>query len=152
MPSQILLFSAAAQQRVRDTEIAWNTRDCDTLVMGNAIDCLWRNRVYVLSGRQQIRTFIERQLRREIEQRVILEPWAEGDRRLAVRFASEFRNDSGSWFRAYGCEELEFDEVGLVQRRYTSANEHVIREHERMLVWTTGPRPAEHPSLADLGF
>jgi uncharacterized protein len=145
-------MSAAMQQRVRDAEHAWNTRDCEGLVMGNAIDCLWRNRVYFLWGREQIRTFVERQLRREIEQRMILEPWAEGERRLAFRFAAEFRNDSGSWFRAHGCEQMEFDETGLVRRRFTSANEHAIEEHERMLRWASGPRPADHPTLTELGF
>ena len=89
-------LSPAMAQRVRDAECAWNTRDCDALVLTNAIDCHWRNRVYFLWGREQIRTYIERQLRREIDQRVIFEPWTEGDRRLAYRFAAEFRTDSGS--------------------------------------------------------
>ena len=140
------------QQRVRYAECAWNTRDCDTLVLSNTIDCQWRNRVYFLWGREQIRTYIERQLRREIDQRMIFEPWAEGERRLSFRFASEFRNDSGSWFRVYGCEEMEFDEAGLVRRRFTSANEHAIQEHERVLRWAPGPRPGDHPSLSELGF
>lgn len=145
-------LSAATTQRIRDEEDAWNARDCDTIVRSNAIDCLWRNRVFFLWGREQVRTYIERQLRREIDQRVIFEPWTEGELRLAVRFASEFRNDSGSWFRVYGCEEMEFDEGGLVRRRFTSANEHAIQEHERMLRWPVGPRPADHPPLTELGY
>ena len=145
-------LSVVMQERVRNAEHASNTRDCERLVMGHTIDCLWRNRVYFLWGREQIRTFVERQLRREMDQRMIFEPWAEGERRLAVRFASEFRNDSGAWFRAYGCEEMELDEAGLIRRRFTSANEHAIQEHERMLRWSPGPRPADHPTLTELGF
>jgi len=145
-------LSPAMVQWVRDAEFAWNTRDCDALVLGNTIDCHWRNRVYFLWGREQIRAYVERKLRREIDHRVIFEPWAEGERRLSYRFAAEFRNDSGSWFRAYGSEELAFDETGLVKRRFTAANEHAIQEHERALRWSEGPRPAEHPGLRDLGF
>lgn len=143
---------SSAVARVRDMECAWNRRDCDAIVLSNTIDCQWRNRFYFLWGREQVRTFIERQLRREIDLCVILEPWTEGERRLSVRFASEYRSDSGSWFRAYGCEEMEFDDAGLVRRRFTSANEHVIQEHERVLHWAVGPRPNDHPSLSELGF
>lgn len=145
-------MSPASVQWVRDAESAWNNRDCDTLVLSNAIDCHWRNRVYFLWGREQIRTYVERQLRREIDHRVIFEPWSGGARRLAYRFAAEFRNDSGSWFRAYGNEALEFDEAGLVRRRFTAANEHAIQEHERVLRWAAGPRPDDHPPLLELGF
>jgi len=145
-------MSAATIQRVRDAENAWNRRECELLVRAHTIDCLWRNRVYFLWGREQIRTFVERQLRREIDLRIHLEPWMEGDSRLAVRFASEFRNDSGSWFRAYGCEEMEFDETGLIRRRFTSANEHAIQEHDRMLRWSGDTRPDDQPSLTELGF
>jgi nuclear transport factor 2 (NTF2) superfamily protein len=145
-------LSAVMQQRVHEAEHAWNSRDCDSLVMSNAIDCLWRNRVYSLWGREQIRTFVERQLRREMERRVIMEPWAEDERRLAVRFASEFRNDSGSWSRAYGCEEMEFDDAGLIRRRFTTVNEHATEDHERVLRWAIGPRPDDHPPLTELGF
>lgn len=145
-------LSPAVAQWVRDVESAWNTRDCDALVLSNTIDCHWRNRVYFLWGREQIRTYVERQLRREIDYRVIFEPWAASDGRLSCRFAAEFRNDSGSWFRAYGSEELAFDEAGLVKRRYTTANEHSIQEHERVLRWSAGSRPADHPPLSELGF
>jgi nuclear transport factor 2 (NTF2) superfamily protein len=145
-------LSPAMAQWVRNAETAWNTRDCDALVLSNTIDCHWRNRVYFLWGREQIRTYVARQLRREIDHRVIFEPWAEGDRRLSYRFAAEFRNDSGSWFRAYGSEELAFDEAGLVKRRFTAANEHPIQEHERVLRWAAGPRPGDHPPLSELGF
>jgi nuclear transport factor 2 (NTF2) superfamily protein len=142
----------AMQQRVRDAERAWNIGDSDTLILSNTIDCQWRNRVYFLWGREQIRTFIERQLRCEADRRLIFEPWAEDGRRLALRFASEFRNDSGSWIRVYGSEEMEFDEAGLIVRRFTTANEHAIQERDRKLHWAAGPRPSDHPSLSELGF
>lgn len=145
-------LSPAVQQLVRDTEHAWNTRDCDALVMSHTIDCHWRNRVIFLWGREQVRTYLERQLRREIDQRAIFEPWAESERRFLFRFAAEFRNDSGAWFRVYGCEGVDLDEAGLVRRRFTSANEHAILEHERVLRWPAGPRPSDHPSLSELGF
>jgi len=145
-------LSPALAQWIREAECAWNARDCDALVLSNAIDCHWRNRVYFLWGREQIRTYVERQLRREIDLRVIFEPWAEGEHRLSYRFAAEFRNDSGSWFRAYGNEDLAFDEAGLVRRRFTAANEHAIQEHERVLRWTAGPRPGNYPPLPELGF
>lgn len=145
-------FSPAAQQRIRQAECAWNTRDFNAVVLSNSIDCFWRVRVNFLWGREQIKTFIERQSRREIDLRVIYEPWAEGINRLAIRFAAEYRNDSGTWFRAYGSEEMEFDPAGLVVRRLTAANEHPIQEHERALLWEPGPRPLSHPTLTELGY
>jgi nuclear transport factor 2 (NTF2) superfamily protein len=108
------------------------------------VDFLW--------GREQIRIYIERQLRRETDRRLILEPWAETDGRLSLRFVAELRNDSGSWLRVYGSEELEFDVSGLVARRFTTANEHAIRERDRMLRWPAGIRPPDHPSLSELGI
>lgn len=136
----------------RDAENAWNRRDLDAVVLSNTVDCAWRNRVNFLWGREQIRIFVERQVRRELDLRVLFEPWACGADRLSTRFAAEFQNDSGIWFRVYGTEHMEFDVSGLVRRRYTSANEHPIAEHERLLRWTTGPRPIEHPSLTELGY
>jgi nuclear transport factor 2 (NTF2) superfamily protein len=145
-------FSPAMEQHVRAAENAWNMRDLQAILLASTIDCQWRNRVNFLWGREQIRTFIERQLRREIDLRLIVEIWAEGDRRLSTRHAAEFHNDSGTWFRVYGSEETAFDGAGLVVRRLTAANEHPIQEHERALRWPAGPRPAEHPGLTDLGF
>lgn len=152
MESPMPRFSPATARHVRDAENAWNTRDLKAILLGHTIDCHWRNRVNFLWGREQIRAFIERQLRREIDLRMIIEPWAEGDRRLSMRHAAEFHTDSGTWFRLYGSEELEFDDAGLIKRRLTAANEHPILEHERLLRWPQGPRPAEHPGLGDLGF
>jgi nuclear transport factor 2 (NTF2) superfamily protein len=152
MEDQMHQCSPAMEQYVRDTEHAWNSGDFDAIVLTNTIDCHWRNRVTFLWGREQIRAFIARQIRREIDARILIEPWAEGMRRLALRFAREFRDDSGIWFRAYGSEDLEFDDAGLVKRRLTAANEHPIQEHERVLRWPAGSRPADHPSLSELGF
>lgn len=148
----MLQLSPAMLQRVRDAETAWNTSNSDRLVRSSTIDCQWRNRVDFLWGREQIRLYIERQLRREMDRRVILEPWAETGRRLSLRFAAEFRNDSGTWLRVHGSEEMEFSESGLIARRFTSANEQEIRESDRMLRWAEGPRPHDHPSLSELGF
>lgn len=152
MESQMPRFSPAMERYVREAENAWNRRDLNAIVRGNTIDCQWRNRVNFLWGREQIRLFVERQLRREIDLRFIAELWAEGERRLSTRHAVEFHTDSGTWFRVYGSEEIEFDEAGLVRRRLTAANEHPIHEHERALRWPEGPRPADHPSLSELGF
>jgi len=146
------LFSPMMERHVRNAENAWNNRDLEAMLLSSTIDCQWRNRVNFLWGREQIRTFIERQLRREIDLRVVVELWAEGDRRLSTRHAAEFHNDSGTWFRVYGSEEIEFDDAGLVKRRLTAANEHPIRDHERVLRWSEGPRPADHPGLTELGF
>ena len=145
-------FSPASERQVRAAEDAWNSRDLQSILLASTIDCQWRNRVNFLWGREQIRTFLERQLRREIELRTVIELWAEGIDRLSTRHATEFRNDSGTWFRVYGSEQIEFDDAGLVRRRLTAANEHPIREHERVLRWPEGPRPADHPSLTELGF
>lgn len=145
-------FSPAMERHVRDAEDAWNSRNPQAILLSNAIDCQWRNRAQFLWGREQIRAFLERQLRRELDLRFIAEIWVEGDRRLSTRHAAEFHDDSGTWFRVYGNEEIEFDPTGLVKRRLTAANEHPIREHERALRWPKGPRPPDHPTLTELGF
>ncbi len=145
-------FSPAMEQHVRAAENAWNSRDLQAILLASTIDCHWRNRVNFLWGREQIRTFLERQLRREMELRIVIELWAEGDNRLSTRHAAEFRNDSGTWFRVYGGEEIELDDAGLVRRRLTAANEHPIQLHERSLCWPEGPRPPDHPGLTELGF
>lgn len=145
-------FSPAMERHVRDAEDAWNSRNLQAILLGHTIDCQWRNRVHFLWGREQIRLFVERQLRRELDLRMIVELWAEGDCRISTRHAAEFHTDSGTWFRIYGSEDIEFGEAGLVKRRLTAANEHPIHEHERVLRWPGGPRPLEHPTLTELGF
>jgi nuclear transport factor 2 (NTF2) superfamily protein len=139
-------------ERLRLQEDAWNLRDLEAVVQSNTIDCQWRNRADFVWGREQIRSFISRRWRRELDARTLTELWAaEGDR-VAVRFATEFRSDSGSWFRAYGNEDWECEPSGLVRRRLTCVNEHAIEEHERALRWPAGPRPLDHPTLTELGF
>lgn len=145
-------FSPATEWHVRDAENAWNMRDVDALLLSHTIDCQWRNRVTFLWGREQIRAFLDRQFRRQLDLRVLLEPWSEGDGRLSIRHAAEFHTDSGTWFRVHGSEQIEFDHAGLIRRRLTAANEHPIQERERVLRWPEGPRPADHPSLTELGF
>jgi nuclear transport factor 2 (NTF2) superfamily protein len=152
MEIPMLNFSPVALQRVRAFERAWNAGDVEAIVYSNAIDCFWRVRMEFLWGREQIRSFMERQARCEIDLRVVCEPWAETHRRLSVRFAAEFHNDSGTWFRVLGSEDIEFDTAGLACRRFTAANEHPIREYERMLRWQAGPPPVDHPTPTELGF
>lgn len=142
----------AADQFAQRVEQAWNLRDVDAIVLCNAIDCLWRNRIRFLWGREQVRAFVEQTVRRDHDLRVIYEPWAQSQDRLSLRFAAEFHNDSGVWFRAYGSEEMEFDHAGLVMRRLTTANDHPILEHERVMRWPSGARPLDHPTLSELGF
>lgn len=139
-------------ERVRTTENAWNRRDIDTVVLSSTIDCQWRCRADFLWGREQIRQFLSRKWRRELDLRVIAELWSWGRRRIAIRFSSEYRDDSGTWFRTYGNENWESDESGLVCRRLTCANVHPIDEHERVLRWPVGPRPADYPALTELGL
>lgn len=144
--------SPAMTRHVRDAEDAWNTRDLDAIVFGHTIDCHWRDRVDFLWGREQIRTFVQRRLRREIDSRLLLEGWAEAEKCLSLRFAREFCDDSGRWFRLYGNEALELDAAGLVKRRLTTANAQPIEMHERALLWPIGQRPVDHPTLSELGF
>jgi hypothetical protein len=152
MEEPMIEVSAAARRHVEQAEREWNARNTNALVLCHTIDCHWRDRVTFLWGREQIRSHLERQARRAIESRILLELWAEAHGRIALRFAREFRDDGGTWFRVYGSEELELDSSGLVKRRLTAANEHPIGEHERALRWPKGPRPADHPTLSELGL
>lgn len=138
--------------RVRAAEDAWNRRDLDAIVLGSTIDCQWRCCAEFLWGREQIRHFLNRRWRREIELRLINEFWAHEEGRVAIRFATEFRDDSGTWFRTYGNEVWDCDDAGLVRRRLSSANAHPIAEHERKLRWPSGARPADHATLSELGL
>src|SRR5690349_6758658 len=120
----------STSERVRAAENAWNLRDLDAVVLDSSIDCQWRCRADFIWGREQIRSFLTRKWRRELDFRVVKELWAWDRSRLAIRFACEFRNDSGTWFRAYGNDNWECGPGGLVKRRLTSVNEHTIQEHE----------------------
>jgi nuclear transport factor 2 (NTF2) superfamily protein len=139
-------------ERVRAVEDAWNRRDLDAVVLSSSIDCQWRCRAESLWGREQIRQFLTRKWRREIDLRIINELWVWDGLRIAVRFSSEFRDDSGTWFRTYGNENWECDASGLVRRRLSSANAHPIEEHERKLRWPPGIRPPDYPALSELGL
>ena len=141
-----------AAQKVRLAEDAWNNRDPERVALAYTEDSQWRNRAEFIAGREEIRAFLERKWTRELDYRLIKELWAYTENRIAVRFAYEFHDDSGQWFRAYGNENWEFDENGLMQRRIASINEHPIAEEERVLRWPLGRRPDDSPSLTELGY
>lgn len=141
-----------APQKVRAAEDAWNTRDPATVVLAYTPDCRWRNRAEFPCGRIEIETFLLRKWRRELDYRLIKELWSFRGNRIAVRFAYEYHDDSGLWFRAYGNENWQFDVAGLMELRFASINEHPIREAERKFHWALGRRPDDHPGLTDLGL
>lgn len=141
-----------ATQKVRMAEDAWNTRDPERVSLAYTVDSRWRNRAEFLVGRDEIVAFLTRKWRRELDYRLIKEIWAFRDNRIAVRFAYEFHDDSGNWFRAYGNENWEFDENGLMRLRIASINDLPIAASERKYHWTQGPRPLDHPGLSDLGL
>ncbi len=142
-----------AMQKIRGAENAWNTCDPKIVCLGYSIDCRWRNRAEIFSGRDKIITFLTRKWERELDYRLIKELWAFTENRIAVRFAYEYRDDSGNWFRAYGNENWEYDQYGLNVHRHASINDRPIKEAERLYHWDrSGPRPADHPSLSDLGL
>ena len=142
----------SAIHKVRLAEDAWNTRSPDKVALAYTVDSSWRNRAEFLSGREAIVEFLRRKWAREQDYRLIKELWAFADNRIAVRFAYEFHDDSGNWFRAYGNENWEFDEHGLMRRRVASINDLPIAEAERKYRWPLGRRPDDHPGLSDLGL
>lgn len=133
-----------AKQKVRAAEDGWNGRDPAKVALAYTPDSEWRNRVEFLQGRSEIVTFLARKWSRELDYRLIKELWAFTDNRIAVRFAYEYHDDSGNWFRAYGNENREFDTAGLMGRRIASINEHPISEVDRMFRWPLGRRPDDH--------
>jgi uncharacterized protein len=141
-----------AIQKVRMAEDAWNTRDPQRVALAYTIDSRWRNRAEFLHGRAEIEAFPTRKWRRELDYRLIKEIWAFRENRIAVRFAYEWHDDSGSWFRSYGNENWEFDEHGLMRLRIASINDLPIKESERKYRWPLGRRPDDHASLSDLGL
>jgi uncharacterized protein len=141
-----------AIQKVRMAEDAWNTRDPQRVALAYTIDSRWRNRAEFLHGRADIEAFLTRKWQRELDYRLIKEIWAFRENRIAVRFAYEWHDDSGSWFRSYGNENWEFDEHGLMRRRVASINDLPIKESERKYHWPLGRRPDDHASLSDLGL
>ncbi|HEX4742034.1 MAG TPA: nuclear transport factor 2 family protein [Caulobacteraceae bacterium] len=141
-----------ATEKVRLAEDAWNTRDPKTVALAYSADSRWRNRVEFVNGRAAIQVFLARKWAKELNYRLIKELWAFTDARIAVRFAYEYHDDSGNWFRAYGNENWEFDEDGLMRRRIASINEHPISPEERLFHWPLGRRPDDHPGLGELGL
>jgi nuclear transport factor 2 (NTF2) superfamily protein len=143
---------AAAVRKVRLAEDAWNTREPEQVATAYTADSVWRNRSEFLSGREAIVKFLTRKWTRELDYRLIKEPWAFRENRIAVRFAYEWRDDSGHWFRSYGNENWEFDGNGLMARRIASINDLPIHEADRKYRWPLGRRPDDHPGLSDLGL
>ncbi len=142
----------AAVQKVRLAEDAWNSRDPDRVSLAYTIDSKWRNRADFINGREEIVQFLTRKWERELDYRLIKEIWTYEGNRIAVRFAYEWHDDSGNWFRSYGNENWEFDANGLMRLRYASINDLQIDESERKYHWPQGPRPDDHPGLSDLGL
>lgn len=143
---------ASATEKVRKAENAWNSRDPAKVTLAYTEDSQWRNRSKFLCGRHEIAAFLEEKWSHELEYRLIKELWAFADDRIAVRFAYEFHNDAGQWFRAYGNENWSFDHRGLMKQRHASINDVAITEERRLFFWPQGPRPIDHPGLAELGL
>ncbi|MBO0733266.1 MAG: nuclear transport factor 2 family protein [Methylocapsa sp.] len=141
-----------ACQKVRAAEDAWNSRDPVRVSLAYTQDSAWRNRAEFLSGREAIIAFLKRKWAHELGYRLIKELWAFCGNRIAVRFAYEWHDDSGNWFRSYGNENWEFAANGLMQRRNASINDLPIAEAERKYHWALGCRPSDHPSLSELGL
>jgi len=143
---------ATAAQKVRLAEDGWNSRDPAKVALAYTEDSQWRNRTEFIIGRAAIKAFLSRKWARELDYRLVKEVWGFRANRMAVRFAYEYRDDSGQWFRAYGNENWEFASDGLMQRRIASINEHPIREVDRQFHWPLGRRPDDQPGLSELGF
>jgi hypothetical protein len=141
-----------ATQKVRMAEDAWNSRDPDRVVQVYTEDTKWRNRAEFPVGRAEVHAFLQRKWAQELDYRLIKELWAVTDNRIAVRFAYEWHNQAGQWFRSYGNENWEFNELGLMQRRFASINDLAIAEAERLFHWPLGRRPDEHAGLSELGL
>ena len=138
--------------KVRMAEDAWNSRDPKRVALAYTEDCRWRNRAEFIDGRAEIVAFLMRKWNKELDYRLIKELWAFADNRLAVRFAYEWHDDSGQWFRSYGNENWEFNAAGVMQRRIASINDLPIAAGERKYHWPAGRRPDDHPGLSELGL
>jgi nuclear transport factor 2 (NTF2) superfamily protein len=143
---------ASAIQKVRLAEDNWNSRDPAKVALGYTVESVWRNRAEFVTGRPAIEALLARKWARELDYRLIKELWAFTENRIAVRFAYEYHDDSGTWFRAYGNENWEFDSDGLMAHRHASINERPIAEGERKFRWPLGRRPDDHLGLSAFGF
>jgi len=142
-----------AAVKARAAEDAWNSRDPERVSLAYTSDSVWRNRSEFFQGRDAIKAFLTRKWARELDYRLIKELWTTGGNRIAVRFAYEWHDDSGNWFRSYGNENWEFADNGLMRRRIASINDLPIASADRRFHWPApGPRPADHPGLGDLGL
>ena len=144
--------SETAAQKARMAEDAWNSRDPSRVAKAYTTDSRWRNRSEFFQGRDAIEAFLTRKWQRELDYRLIKEVWAFTGDRIAVRFAYEWRDEGGLWFRAHGNEQWEFDESGLMRRREASINDVPIAAEDRKFHWPAGPRPQGHPGLSELGL
>ncbi len=138
--------------KVRKAEDAWNQKNPEAVSLAYSPDSQWRNRSEFLQGREAIVAFLQRKWSRELDYRLIKEIWAHGEDRIAVRFAYEWHDDSGNWYRSYGNENWEFDLDGLMKKRYASINDLTIGEVDRLFRWPSGRRPDDHPGLSELGL
>jgi nuclear transport factor 2 (NTF2) superfamily protein len=142
----------SAKLKIRQAEDGWNSRNPEKVSQVYSVDSKWRNRAEFVTGREAIVAFLARKWAKEHEYRLIKELWAYTGNRIAVRFAYEYRDDSGNWYRAYGNENWEFGSDGLMDRRLACINEHPIAEADRKFYWPLGRRPDDHPGLSDFGF
>ena len=141
-----------AVQKVRLAEDGWNTRDAERVSLAYTEDTVWRNRTDFPVGREAARAFLEKKWARELDYRLIKELWAFAGHRIAVRYAYEWHDAAGQWFRSYGNENWEFAPDGLMQRRFASINDLAIDAADRLFHWPQGRRPDDHPGLSDLGL
>lgn len=142
----------SAIEKVRLAEDGWNSRDPAKVALAYTLDTQWRNRAEFATNREEAQAFLARKWKKELDYRLIKELWAFTHNRIAVRYAYEWHDDSGNWFRSYGNENWEFEPDGLMKRRFACVNDMPIKESERLFHWPLGRRPDDHPSLSDLGL
>ncbi|ULX51372.1 hypothetical protein A9P79_05350 [Cupriavidus taiwanensis] len=142
----------SAMAKVRAAEDGWNSRDPERVALAYTVDSAWRNRAEFVNGRTDIVAFLQRKWQKELDYRLIKELWVHEENRIAVRFAYEWHDDSGNWYRSYGNENWEFDEAGLMRRRFACINDAPIRTEDRKFHWPLGRRPDGHPGLSELGL
>ncbi len=141
-----------AAQKARMAEDAWNTRDPERVILVYTPDTVWRNRAEFPQGQAEVKEFLKRKWVRELDYRLIKEVWTFTGNRIAARFAYEWHDDGGQWYRSYGNENWEFNEQGFMQRRFASINDLPIKADDRKFFWPLGRRPDDHPGLSDLGL
>lgn len=141
-----------AMQKIRGAEDGWNSRNAEKVSLAYSVDTKWRNRAEFVTNRQEAQAFLERKWNKELDYRLIKELWAFTDNRIAVRYAYEWHDDAGNWFRSYGNENWEFNADGLMTHRHACINDMPIKEADRKFHWPLGRRPDDHPGLSDLGL